>query len=494
MKKKEFKEKIISPEEKMLRGYQRKLTLEAVVKSLVFGLMAGFLLSILVSIISFATAFNALWISLGVWAAASVGFTLLFYFKVFRTTLDKTASRVDGIGLDERVITMIEFANSDSVMAQKQRQDTADVLQTVTPKRMKFGGLKVFIIFTSLLAAIACAAILMMSFSTINAVKAEDAANNPPAAEEPALSEEDEIIKKMLEELRKEIDEANIKEDLRAKLHGMVDDLEARLKPSDSTDVKVAKIVETRDEIHKILQDTIPWELQQRETTKKLGDALVSEDIDAIEKAFQDMYDSIAILAGEKKYEQMQQTAYDILDSIEDAQVKDDELAEILEELAKAFLDAIPKLPPPPEGDGDEPIGGDEIDQAADQAVQDAIQEALDKIKDQMQQKPAESEEEALDKDLQDTFDEALGNLGYENEADESEEEEDKDKEKDEESSAPSAPPSEGDIIYNAVIDGKTPYNEVYEKYYERVLELLESGAFTDEQRQVIEKYFNLLN
>ncbi|MDE6676938.1 MAG: hypothetical protein K2K12_04445, partial [Clostridia bacterium] len=159
MKKKVIKEKVLTPEEKMLRGYQRKLTIEAVVKSLVLGLMAGFLLSILVSIISFATEFNAIWISLSLWAAASIGFTLLFYFKVFRTTLDKTASRVDGMGLDERVITMIEFAESDNVIAQKQRQDTAAVLQTVTPKRMKFGGLKIFVIFASLLAAIAVAAV-----------------------------------------------------------------------------------------------------------------------------------------------------------------------------------------------------------------------------------------------------------------------------------------------------------------------------------------------
>ena len=124
-----MKKRPLTREEKLLKGYQRKLTFEAIVKSLVLALIAGFMLCILVSIISFATKFNAIWVALGIWAAATVGFSVLFYFKIFRTTLDKTASRVDGMGLDERVITMLEFADSDNVIAQMQRQDTAEILQ-----------------------------------------------------------------------------------------------------------------------------------------------------------------------------------------------------------------------------------------------------------------------------------------------------------------------------------------------------------------------------
>ena len=139
--KKERVKKELTAEQKMLAGYQRKLTAEAIVKSVVLGLIAGFLLSILVSIISFATKYNALWISLVVWALASAGLSVMFYFVVFRTTVEKTASRMDGMGLDERVITMLELAGTDSVIAQKQRQDTQGVLQNVTPKKIKFGGL-----------------------------------------------------------------------------------------------------------------------------------------------------------------------------------------------------------------------------------------------------------------------------------------------------------------------------------------------------------------
>lgn len=479
-----MKKRPLTREEKLLKGYQRKLTFEAIVKSLVLALIAGFMLCILVSIISFATKFNAIWISLGIWAAATVGFSVLFYFKIFRTTLDKTASRVDGMGLDERVITMLEFADSDNVIAQMQRQDTAAILQGVTPKKMKFAKTKVFIILASFMAAIACAAILMMSFSTVKAeeFKRQEEENAAAADKEPVLSEEDQRIKQMIEDLRKIIEEARIENSLRNKLNGMVDDLEESLKPTDTTEVKIAKISETAQKIHKILENDIPYQLQQHDTTKVLGEALDSDDITKIEKAFEDMYNSIAVLAGQKKYDQLEQTAYDILQSIADAEARDVDLKEALEKLAEAFLAAIP---PPPEESGEEPKSDDEVNKE----VQDAIQDALDAIKDN------KDDIDQADKDIQDTINDAMADLGQEVTPPNEDEEDKKDEEKDEaEANKPSHPSNDGEIIYDSVIDGKTPYIDVYDEYYKKALELLASGNLTDEERQIIENYIGLLN
>lgn len=479
-----LKKRPLTREEKLLKGYQRKLTFEAIVKSLVLALIAGFMLCILVSIISFATKFNAIWISLGIWAAATVGFSVLFYFKIFRTTLDKTASRVDGMGLDERVITMLEFADSDNVIAQMQRQDTAAILQGVTPKKMKFAKTKVFIILASFMAAIACAAILMMSFSTVKAeeFKRQEEENAAAADKEPVLSEEDQRIKQMIEDLRKIIADARIEDELRDKLNGMVDDLEESLKPTDTTEVKIAKISETAQKIHKILENDIPYQLQQHDTTKVLGEALDSDDITKIEKAFEDMYNSITVLAGQQKYDQLEQTAYDILQSIDDAEARDEDLKEALEKLAEAFLKAIP---PPPEEEGEEPKSDDEIDQE----VQDAIKDALDAIKDN------KDDIDQADKDIQDTINDAMADLGHEVTPPNEDEEDKKDEEKDEaEANKPSHPSNDGEIVYDSVIDGKTPYIDVYDEYYKKALELLASGNLTDEERQIIENYIGLLN
>ncbi|MDE7168367.1 MAG: hypothetical protein K2O28_05935 [Clostridia bacterium] len=475
------KKRPLSPEEKLLRGYQRKLTVEAIIKSLVLALIAGFMLCILVSIISFATKFNALWISLGVWAAATAGLSVLFYFKIFRTTLDKTASRVDGMGLDERVITMIEFAGSDNVIAKAQRRDTAEILQSVTPKHMKFAKTKIFIVLASCLAAIAVAAVPMMVVSTVQAVayEKEQAEAAAKGEEEPELSEEDKIIKQMLEDLRQEIADAKIQKPLRDKLNGMVDDLEKSLKSTDSKEVKIAKISETAQKIHKILQNDIPYQLQQHDTTTELGKALDTGDIKKIEAAFEKMYDSIHVLASEQKYDQLKQTAEDILQSIDDAEAVDEDLKDALEKLAKAFLAAIP---PPPEQGGEEPKSDDEVDQA----VQDAIQEALGSIKDN------KDDIDQLDKDIQGTISDALESLGQE--TPDPEEEEKKDEETGDTDVSPSNPNIDGELVYDSVIDGKTEYDKVYGKYEREALEqLLASGNLTDEERQIIENYIGLL-
>ena len=49
-------------------------------------------------------------------------------------------------------------------------------------------------------------------------------------------------------------------------------------------------------------------------------------------------------------------------------------------------------------------------------------------------------------------------------------------------------------IVTEAIIDGKTPYMDLYDEYYDRAVELLESGELTEEQRRIIENYFNILN
>ena len=151
----------------------------------------------------------------------------------------------------------------------------------------------------------------MMSFSTVKAeeYKRQEAEKEAAAGQAPELSEEDKIIKQMLEDLRKIIADAKIQTSLRDKLNGMVDE---SLKPTDTTEVKIAKISETAQKIHKILENDIPYQLQQHDTTKMLGEALDSGDITKIEKAFEDMYNSIAVLAGQKKYDQLKQTAEDI--------------------------------------------------------------------------------------------------------------------------------------------------------------------------------------
>ena len=478
-----MKEKNAAQEQRILKEYQAKIKREAALKSAVLALIVGFFLSLIVSVISYVTLYNALWISLSVWLAAAIGFFMLFYKKVFRVSLKTTAARVDTIGLDERVITMVDLAGSEDFIARKQRENTQAALSAVSPRQLKTFVSKLSVLALSL---IAFCSIFMMTFSTVRAEEYQ-----PPVVEQ---SYEDKIIQDMIDDLREIISEAEISQELKDKLNQMVDDLEASIKPTDSTEVKIAKVSETSQKIHSLLQaelskTTIAEQLKKHDTTKTLGKAIGSGDPTKIDEAFDMMYDKIVSLTGQQKYDELIQTGTDIKDSLKKASdiKKGDPLYEALDKLADAFLN----IPVPP------PMGGD--DQEMDDAVQDAIDDAKDAIKDAIED---QGKIEDTDDAIQDSMNDAMENMGKEdNEGDEEgdnqggeDEEKPGDDESEENNGGPQHPTEDGEIIYDAIIDGKTPYMDVYEEYYEKAMELLASGTLSDEMRQVIENYFKILS
>lgn len=476
-----MKEKNAAQEQRILKEYQAKIKREAALKSAVLALIVGFFLSLIVSVISYVTLYNALWISLSVWLAAAIGFFMLFYKKVFRVSLKTTAARVDTIGLDERVITMVDLAGSEDFIARKQRENTQAALSAVSPRQLKTFVSKLSVLALSL---IAFCSIFMMTFSTVRAEEYQ-----PPVVEQ---SYEDKIIQDMIDDLREIISEAEISQELKDKLNQMVDDLEASIKPTDSTEVKIAKVSETSQKIHSLLQaelskTTIAEQLKKHDTTKTLGKAIGSGDPTKIDEAFDMMYDKIVSLTGQQKYDELIQTGTDIKDSLKKASdiKKGDPLYEALDKLADAFLN----IPVPP------PMGGD--DQEMDDAVQDAIDDAKDAIKDAIED---QGKIEDTDDAIQDSMNDAMENMGKEdNEGDEEgdnqggeDEEKPGDDEGEENNGGPQHPTEDGEIIYDAIIDGETPYMDVYEEYYEKAMELLASGTLSDEMRQVIENYFKI--
>ncbi len=507
-------------EEELLKSFVRKMKIEAFMKSLIVGFVFGFLLCIPVSVIAFIAAYNTIWISVGCLIGGTVGFTFLSYFKYYRTNLKKTALRVDAVGLEERTITMIECADRDDAIANRQRADATAALEKIEPKSVKIPFPKVAVIAVAIAAAIA---VVMMVTSTVYAVKAEEEAERQRQEEliEPELSEEDKIIAAMIAELRKEIDEAKVREELKDHLHGLVDDLEKRLRPEDSKDVKIAKISETAQKIHKLLQEElsryrISDELKKHTTTKGLGNAVESADMNAIETETRALYGIIEPSIDSGTFDTLITTAGDLVQSLLDAGYEvdgelqaalvaagynlvgatvkaranmrfaaqsasvipdNDALAAALEKLAQDLMAAIP----PPEDEG---FDKEQVKDEVDQAIQDAIDSIQGAVQDQ-----------TVDETLQDTIQDAMEQLGSEASQPDKKDPEEEDKENEDSSNnGPSHTDDDGNIVYDSVIDGKTEYMEYYDLYYEDVLQLLTTGDLTEEQRRIIENYFNILN
>lgn len=493
--------KKMTPEEELLRSYSKKMVGEGILKSVVLGLICGFALSAIVSVVSFATLYNALWIALAIWGGSAVGLSVLFYFLLFRPKLEHTAARVDGVGLDERVITMVEFANKgdeDNVLLRKQREDTRQALSTVQTKQVKIGVPKLFAI---LLAVVAVVSVFMVSFSTARAVQAEEQRQQEiPVDPDADLSEEDKIIKQMIEHLREIIDEAEISEQLRSELHAIVDDLEARLDPSDPLSVKVAQINDTAEEIHRLIEEylnrpTIGEELQKYDPTRPLGEAIDTWDPANIEGAIQKMYDDLVVLVDQQLYDYILETALDIDKALEDAKNTPEKLQKALEDLRDAYLAVLKSQEEMTDEEMKEELK-DALDQAMD-AIQDAMQDYLDSqegIRDNM---------ENLDDDLQDAIKDAMDQLGQ-----------DFDKMPGDPMETPDGtlkpgeqplpgedtegeghlPSDDGDDSYGKVIDGETSYKDVIDDYNNDAQDKMESGDLDEDTRDVIQDFFDMLN
>lgn len=151
----------------LLGKYAKRLTVEALLKSLIVSATAGFGVAFVVATVCWFKGTNAMWLCLGILAGALILGMPILYFAAFRPTLKGNAKRIDLLGLEERTVTMVELENEDSIMSRLQREDARAHLQMVNEKMLKFriankllvplytfGGLGCCMMVVSLLAAL----------------------------------------------------------------------------------------------------------------------------------------------------------------------------------------------------------------------------------------------------------------------------------------------------------------------------------------------------
>ncbi len=122
----------------MLANYRKRLVKESVIKSLMVGASIGlaclFGLSLwfyLVPELLSAVPYGIYWLPIVAFSAVAAGVSVLFYFLCFKPSTSTVAKRLDELGLEERTVTMMEFMDDDSYMAQRQREDAANALKNV---------------------------------------------------------------------------------------------------------------------------------------------------------------------------------------------------------------------------------------------------------------------------------------------------------------------------------------------------------------------------
>ncbi len=157
-------------QQSQFKTHYPKLRLEATLKSLLCGLSVSFGADFVLGITFWALGLRNVGLVLGVLAATTVLVTLVaalvFYFEKFRPTIIANARRIDSLGLEERLVTMVDYQNDDSTMAALQRSDALAALSRVDKSQLKIQ------IHKKILVALAITATFGLAMSVVAGLSA----------------------------------------------------------------------------------------------------------------------------------------------------------------------------------------------------------------------------------------------------------------------------------------------------------------------------------
>ena len=123
--------------QKRQAGCYAALRRESLLRSVLAGAAVGFTLGFLAAAAIWFTGTPGLWLPIVLALSGTAICSPIFYFRRFRPTEKETARRIDGCGLEERAITMVEFEGDRSYLAQRQREDAAEKISGMDASRLR---------------------------------------------------------------------------------------------------------------------------------------------------------------------------------------------------------------------------------------------------------------------------------------------------------------------------------------------------------------------
>ena len=280
----------------ILKKYQRRVKIESIIKSIIYGLITGFIVLGLSSVVMFIFGKKNLVLSILFGVIGLIGGAIYVYFAKFKPSINNVAKRIDQLGLQERVVTMIDYAESDSLVCVKQREDTQEKLSYVESNHIKFRFSKKAIALLMVVALLGASSlylpdrssgikansssVISSTSSSLSSNSSSSSSNSSTSSSTSSMLEEDidEMIRKMIEQIRKIINDAEISDASKAKLHLIVDDLEVRVFSTDDLTTKINMIKQTKADIQHMIElmKSVSKCLQENEATKEFGQAIAN--------------------------------------------------------------------------------------------------------------------------------------------------------------------------------------------------------------------------
>lgn len=536
--------------DKNIKKYYAKLLIEAILKSILSGLMFGFVASMFFALLFIALSFPGSLITIIIGASVFIISSILLFFFKFKPDTKFVARRVDQIGLEERVITMLEMEGKEnSLIIEKQKADTEIILNDTPSKSLKFNPFKKIIGLLLLIMTFSIGSIVVLS-TTVDAVYSKkylvtfhslggtsvasqeiDGGRKIVIPDDPTKesyrfvhwyeiyendpfdfnkvvvkdtnlfalweekTEEDINIEKLIENLRNIVNRAEVSNTLKTDLHALIDQLELDLLLETTLFGKLAKIEEARDEILRRIQEEID---SLKEDIIFIGETLKYFDTtynlgeavltkDSEILAFA-IDDLIETLTSLEGEEKIN-ALLQTADDIEEALELSNEENDKLREILQDLADYLRWLARIIE-DGDIP------EDSADEQLEEKLEEVEADLNDAFDE--SQSDEEELSEDIEDEFQDAIDDLTGNTESEDEEEETDPDEnEEGEESEGEDEDgegnPNEEDKNAN-VIDGNTSYIEYLEQLKTSAYIRLQDSSLTNDERNVLENYIKMID
>lgn len=152
---------------KHFEKHYAKLNFEAIVYSAVWGTIIGAICGFIAALITWFTV-KPVWlgilISVGTLLLTGTVAAVIFYLLKYRPTAKSSAKRLDGLGMRERMITMLELEGDDSVIARMQRENAKEYLSLIPTSRIKIA------LTTTMIVLLSVVGFLFVGVTTVSAL------------------------------------------------------------------------------------------------------------------------------------------------------------------------------------------------------------------------------------------------------------------------------------------------------------------------------------
>ncbi len=138
--------------------YYPRLRLEGIVRSALFGLLIGSGADLIIAIIAWCAGFKSLWLPIGAGIAVALVSGIVSYFLYYKPDINSMARRVDGLGLEERAVTMLEFKNDTSYIAALQRKDALRSMEKMGADKLRIRPSKIIVILAAVFSILGATA------------------------------------------------------------------------------------------------------------------------------------------------------------------------------------------------------------------------------------------------------------------------------------------------------------------------------------------------